>query len=53
MSDELLEQLKGTLSDLPHTIFELLSKLRADKCRAACSDSRSVIDLCGPMPRSG
>lgn len=50
-SDVLL--LNGTLSDFPQTAFELKSEFRADKCRAACSDKRSVTDLCGPIPRSG
>lgn len=45
--------LSGTLSDLIHATFPLLSELRADKWRAACSDRRSVTDLCGPIPRSG
>lgn len=45
----------GTLNDLPWTAVLLFSdsRFRADKCRAACSDSRSVTDLCGPEPRSG
>lgn len=46
--------LNGTLSDFPcNVVFARQSELRANKCRAACSDKRSVTDLCGPMPLSG
>lgn len=43
MSDALL--LNGTLKDLAHAAFEKPSEFRADRCRAACSDNRSVTDL--------
>ena len=46
--------LNGTLNDFPCTaVLPLQSELRADKWRAACSDSLSVTDFCGPPPRSG
>lgn len=51
---ELELQLSGTLNDFPHTAgLAWHSRFLADKWRAACSDKRSVTDLCGPIPRSG
>lgn len=54
---------RGTLRDFPWIILRppvallpaspVLAQLLACRCRAAYSDSRSVTDFCGRLPRSG